>query len=123
MKDKTTIQDTQSLDIYNVTRLNREVRSVLESSFPAIWIQGEISNFVQPASGHFYFTLKDEFSQVRCAMFRNKNRTLGFTPENGNSVLAYASVGLYEDRGEFQLIIDRMEPAGEGLSLKWKRVC
>ena len=115
MKDHNIIQESRSLDIYNVTRLNQEVRSVLEGSFPAIWIQGEISNFVQPASGHFYFSLKDEFSQVRCAMFRNKNRSLDFTPKNGNSVLAHASVSLYEDRGDYQLIINHLEPAGDGL--------
>ena len=63
-------------DIYNVTRLNREVRAVLEASFPSIWLQGEISNFARPASGHMYLTLKDIHSQVRCAMFKNKNRLL-----------------------------------------------
>ncbi len=101
-------------DIYNVTRLNREVRAVLEGSFPSIWLQGEISNFACPASGHMYFSLKDAHSQVRCAMFKNKNRFLDFAPENGSEVLVRTNVSLYEGRGEFQLIIERMELAGAG---------
>ena len=103
-----------SVDIYNVTRLNREVRAVLEGSFPPIWVQGEISNLACPASGHLYFSLKDAWSQVRCAMFRGRNRNLGFRPENGTEVLLRAGVSLYETRGEFQLLVDYMEPAGAG---------
>ena len=102
-------------DIYDVTRLNREVRTILEGSFPLIWVQAEISNLVRPASGHMYFSLKDKQSQVRCAMFRHRNRSLKFEPENGASVLVRANVSLYEDRGEYQLIIEHMEPAGDGL--------
>ena len=109
-----TNQTQTALDIYSVTRLNREVRAVLEGSFPMLWVQGEISNLAQPASGHMYFSLKDEFSQVRCAMFQNRNRHLKFKPVNGNLVLLRASISLYENRGEYQLIIDQMEPAGEG---------
>ena len=111
------IQDTKiaALDIYNVTRLNREVRAILEGSFPSIWVQGEISNLAQPASGHIYFSLKDQYSQVRCAMFQNRRRTLKFSPENGLSVLVRANVSLYENRGEYQLIVDQMEPAGDGV--------
>ncbi len=101
-------------DIYNVTRLNREVRAVLEGSFPSIWLQGEISNFACPASGHMYMSLKDVHSQVRCAMFKGKNCFLKFEPENGTEVLVRANISLYEGRGEFQLIIEQMELAGEG---------
>ncbi len=101
-------------EIYNVTRLNREVRAVLEGSFPLVWVEGEISNLAQPASGHIYFTLKDEYSQVRCAMFRNRNQRLKFAPDNGMLVMVRANVSLYENRGEFQLIIEHMEPAGAG---------
>ncbi len=101
-------------DIYTVTRLNREVRTVLEEVFPTIWVQGEISNFAKPASGHFYFTLKDNAAQVRCAMFKNRQSGLGFEPENGLQVLARANIGLYEGRGEYQLIIESLEPAGAG---------
>ena len=101
-------------DIYNVTRLNREVRAVLEGSFPPVWVGGEISNLAQPASGHLYFSLKDDFSQVRCAMFQNRKRAMQFKPENGMSVLVRANISLYETRGEFQLIVEYMEPAGIG---------
>jgi len=101
-------------DVYSVTRLNREVRAVLEGSFPPLWVQGEISNLARPASGHWYFSLKDKNSQVRCAMFKNRNRLIRFTPENGMEVLVRAAVGLYEGRGEFQLIVEQLEPAGVG---------
>ena len=101
-------------DIYTVSRLNSEVRAVLEGSFPLIWIEGEISNLARPASGHIYFSLKDEYAQVRCAMFRMKRQYLRFNPDNGLQVLIRARVGLYEGRGEFQLIVEHMQPSGEG---------
>ncbi len=101
-------------DIYTISRLNREVRTVLEEVFPTVWVQGEISNLARPASGHMYFTLKDSNAQVRCAMFRNRQTGLRFEPESGMEVLVRANVGLYEGRGEYQLIIESMEPAGEG---------
>ncbi|MEJ2393230.1 MAG: exodeoxyribonuclease VII large subunit [Candidatus Thiodiazotropha sp.] len=101
-------------DIYSVSRLVRETRAVLEGSFPLLWISGEISNLAQPASGHIYFSLKDEIAQVRCAMFRMKRQQLRFRPANGQQVLIRARVSLYEARGEFQLIAEHMEPAGEG---------
>lgn len=101
-------------DIYTISRLNREVRTVLEEVFPTIWVQGEISNLAKPASGHLYFTLKDNTAQVRCAMFKNRQSGIRFTPENGMQVMARANIGLYEGRGEFQLIIESLEPAGTG---------
>ena len=101
-------------DIYTITRLNREARAVLEGSFPAIWVQGEISNLARPASGHLYFSLKDQSSQVRCAMFKSQNRSLRFAPENGMQVLARAKITLYEGRGDFQLVVELLEPAGAG---------
>jgi exodeoxyribonuclease VII large subunit len=101
-------------EIYSVTRLNREVRAVLEGSFRTVWVKGEISNLATPASGHLYFSLKDEFSQVRCAMFKNRNRLLKFKPQHGDEILVQANVSLYEGRGEFQLIVQTMEPAGLG---------
>ncbi len=101
-------------DIYNVTRLNREVRTILETGFPLIWLEGELSNLACPASGHWYFSLKDDHAQVRCAMFRTRNRLLRFVPRNGMQVIARAKVGLYEPRGEFQLVIEHLEEAGEG---------
>lgn len=101
-------------DVYTVSRLNREVRALLEGSFPLIWLEAEISNLARPASGHWYFTLKDENAQVRAAMFRNRNRLLRFAPQNGMQVLVRARIGLYEARGEFQLIVEHMEEAGDG---------
>ncbi|MEW7982690.1 MAG: exodeoxyribonuclease VII large subunit [gamma proteobacterium symbiont of Phacoides pectinatus] len=101
-------------DIYSVTRLNREVRAVLEGSFPLLWVEGELSNLARPASGHLYFSLKDPQSQVRCALFRMKRQHLRFEPNNGDRVLIRARVGLYKGRGEFQLIVEHMEAAGEG---------
>ncbi len=105
---------TRGRDIYTVSRLNREVRSILEGSFPLIWLEGEISNLARPGSGHWYFTLKDEAAQVRCAMFRNRNMLVKNRPENGMQVLVRARIGLYEARGEYQIIIEHMEDAGEG---------
>ncbi len=110
-------------DVYSVTRLNREARAILEGNFPALWIEGEISNLSRPASGHLYFSLKDAQCQVRCAMFRNRNWLLRFTPGNGLQVLVCAEVSLYEGRGEFQLIVQHMEPAGDGaLRLAFERL-
>jgi exodeoxyribonuclease VII large subunit len=102
-------------DIYSVSRLNSEVRAVLDSSFPLLWVEGEISNLAKPSSGHIYFSLKDPYSQVRCAMFRMKRQRLRFEPENGMQVVVRARPNLYEARGDFQLNIEHMEPGGEGL--------
>jgi len=101
-------------EVYPVSRIVREARVLLEGSFPLVWVEGEISNLAMPGSGHIYFTLKDEVSQVRCAMFRNRNRQLRFTPENGMQVLLRVRVTLYEGRGEFQLVAEHMEEAGSG---------
>ncbi|MCC6201733.1 MAG: exodeoxyribonuclease VII large subunit [Gammaproteobacteria bacterium] len=103
------------LEIYSVSRLNREVRGTLEARFPALWIEGELSNLARPASGHLYFSLKDEAAQVRCAMFRSRGGQLDFVPEAGMQVLAFARVSLFEPRGDFQLIVERLQPAGAGL--------
>ena len=102
-------------DIYTVSRLNREARSLLEGEFGTIWIEGELSNLARPRSGHLYFSLKDEAAQSRCAMFRSRNSLLGFDPREGIHVIARARVGMYEPRGEFQLIVEHMELAGEGM--------
>ena len=101
-------------DIYTITRLNHEVRQLLEEVFPTIWVEGEISNLAKPASGHFYFTLKDDNAQVRCAFFKNRQTNLSLGLDNGIKVLAKANVGLYEGRGDYQLIIEQIEPAGAG---------
>ena len=106
--------DPFARDVYTVSRLNHDARAILEDAFSTVWIQGEISNLARPRSGHVYFTLKDEQCQVRCAMFRMYNRTLSFAPADGLQVLAHARVGLYPERGEFQLIVQYMEEAGAG---------
>ena len=100
--------------VYTVTELNGSVRLLLSSHFGIIWVEGEISNLAQPSSGHLYFTLKDQDAQVRCALFRGPARGLGFKPANGMRVLARAQVSLYEPRGEYQLIVDYLEEAGDG---------
>lgn len=97
-----------------VTQLNRQVRSLLESHFDFLWVEGEVSNFVAPSSGHWYFSLKDSGAQVRCAMFRNRNQRLKFTPDNGDHIRVRCRVSLYEGRGEFQLIVEHLEHAGAG---------
>ena len=100
--------------IYSVSELTREIRGLLEDHFPFIWVEGEISNFRVPASGHYYFVLKDAESQVRCVMFRSQQRWMRFVPEDGLNVLCQARVSVYEPRGEYQLLVDAMEPRGVG---------
>lgn len=100
--------------IFSVSELNREARSLLEGSFPSIRVEGEISNLARPASGHLYFSLKDAKAQVRCALFKNRALHLPAQPENGMQVLIRAGVSLYEGRGEFQLIVEYLEPSGAG---------
>ncbi|VAW59009.1 Exodeoxyribonuclease VII large subunit [hydrothermal vent metagenome] len=100
--------------VYSVSELNKTIRGLLESQFPLLWIEGEISNLAEPASGHIYFTLKDAKAQVRCAMFKGRKQLLRFKPVNGQQVLIRAKVGLYEARGEFQLVAEHMEEAGDG---------
>jgi len=107
------MQDNRT--ILSVSELNAEVNLLLKQGFPLIWLEGEISNFSKPASGHFYFSLKDKHAQIRCAMFKMHNRRLTMKPENGQQVLVRGRIGLYEPRGEFQLIVEHMEDAGEGL--------
>ena len=100
--------------VLTVSELNREVRELIESGFPLIWVEGEISNLARPSSGHVYFSLKDRNAQVRCAMFRNRAQLLRFRPADGQQVMIRARVSLYEARGEFQLIVEHMEEAGHG---------
>ncbi|MEW5251510.1 exodeoxyribonuclease VII large subunit [Microbulbifer discodermiae] len=104
--------------VLSVSDLNREVKSLLENNIPLLWVGGEISNFSTPSSGHWYFTLKDARAQVRCAMFRGRNRSLRFRPGNGLDVLIRARVSLYEGRGEYQLIVEHMEEAGIGALMR-----
>lgn len=98
----------------SVSQLNRQVKRLLEGHFDFIWVEGEISNLAQPGSGHWYFSLKDDTAQLRCAMFRNRNQRVRFAPRNGQQVLLRGRVSLYEGRGDFQLIVEHMEDAGAG---------
>ncbi|MFA3790671.1 exodeoxyribonuclease VII large subunit [Aliiglaciecola sp. SL4] len=107
-------QSNPSKNIFTVSQLNRLARSVLESQIGQIWLSAEISNFVAAASGHWYFTLKDARSQVKAAMFRGANSRIKVRPKEGDKILVRASVGLYEARGDYQIIVDFMEPEGEG---------
>ena len=100
--------------VFTVSRLNREVRALLERGLGVVWVEGELSNLSQPASGHWYFSLKDRDAQVRCAMFRVKNVAVAFTPKAGQQVLARGKVSLYEPRGDYQLIVEHLEEAGVG---------
>jgi exodeoxyribonuclease VII large subunit len=104
--------------IYTVSQFNKSVRGLLEASYPIVWIEGEISNLVRPASGHCYFSLKDESAQIRCALFKNRLKNIGTALENGKKIVAMAHVSLYEGRGDFQIIIESVEDAGEGLLRK-----
>lgn len=101
-------------DIITVTQLNRETSQLLAEHFLSVLVEGEISNATQPSSGHLYFSLKDANAQVRCAMFRTQLRRLAFKPENGKQVVVRAQVSLYEPRGDYQLIVEHIEEAGDG---------
>ncbi|MCW8856993.1 MAG: exodeoxyribonuclease VII large subunit [Kangiella sp.] len=107
-------QTGETRKIYSVSELAFKVRKQLEDAIGQIWITGEISNLALPASGHWYFTLKDNGAQLRCAIFKNRNRSARFTPEDGQQVLLRAKLSLYEPRGDIQLIGEYIEPAGEG---------
>ena len=101
-------------NILSVSSLNRMARSLLESNFPAVIVEGEISNLALPSSGHWYLTLKDKSSQIRCAMFVNRNRMVRFKPQNGNQIIVRGRLSIYEGRGDYQLLLDGMEEAGDG---------
>lgn len=100
--------------IYTVSELTGEIKALLENKYPFIWINGEISNFKIPASGHFYFTLKDETAQINGVMFHNQNRNLKFDPEDGMRVTGLGRISLYEPRGTYQIIFEYLEPRGTG---------
>ncbi len=101
-------------EVFTISQLNAQARMLLERGLGSVWLEGEISNLARPASGHWYFSLKDESAQVRCAMFRNRSMLVRFPVKDGARVLARGRVSLYEARGEFQVVIDHLEEAGEG---------
>lgn len=102
-------------EVYTPSRLNREARMMLERGFAALWIEGEMSNLSRPSSGHWYFSIKDDVAQLRCAMFRQRNLLARFSPRDGQHVLLRGRVSLYEPRGDYQFLVDHIEEAGEGL--------
>lgn len=104
--------------VYAVSELADILRGLLEDSLPSVWVSGEISNFSRPASGHWYFTLKDDRAQLRCAMFKNANYYVRPQPRDGDAVLVRAKVGIYPARGELQMIVEHLEAAGTGALLR-----
>lgn len=98
----------------SVSQLNRQVKNLLEQGIARVWVEGEISNLARPASGHLYFSLKDDAAQIRAAFFRQRQRGPTINLKNGDKVLAFGRVSLYEPRGDYQLIVEQVEPAGEG---------
>jgi exodeoxyribonuclease VII large subunit len=104
----------QETVVFTVSELNSRIKGLLESNYRFVWVKGEISNFRIPASGHYYFTLKDQQSQIRGVFFRTQHRHLQFVPEDGLQVICQGRVSVYEPRGEYQLIVEIMEPQGRG---------
>jgi exodeoxyribonuclease VII large subunit len=113
-KCRSLIMSLANRQVLSVSDLNRQARNLLEGEFPHIFVDGELSNLSRPSSGHWYFTLKDDKAQIRCAMFRNRNRFINFKPVDGTQVIVHGKVSLYEGRGDFQLIAEQMEEAGDG---------
>ncbi|MBL8251209.1 MAG: exodeoxyribonuclease VII large subunit [Candidatus Competibacter sp.] len=101
-------------DVYSVSRLNQDARALLEGRFPAVWVEGEVSNLTRPASGHLYFSLKDARAQIRCALFQQRALLFRDCPRNGQQVLARGRVSVYEPRGDYQFVLDYVEEAGTG---------
>ncbi|HEX2596705.1 MAG TPA: exodeoxyribonuclease VII large subunit [Luteimonas sp.] len=114
MNHTATGEARQAREVLTPSQLNTLARDLLEGSFPLIWVEGELSGVSRPGSGHLYFCLKDARAQVRCAMFKPKSTWLKFIPREGLRVLARGRLTLYEARGEYQLVLDHMEEAGEG---------
>ena len=101
-------------DIYTVDRLNKVARQLVESRFAQVWVEGEVSNISSPSSGHLYFTLKDNAAQIRCAFFKSRRAILEYSPTEGAQVVLRARLTIYEPRGDLQLVVQHIEPAGEG---------
>ena len=106
--------ESQSPKVYSISVLTEEIKDLLEENFDFVWVEGEISNFRKPTSGHCYMVLKDEKAQLRAVMFRTQSRYLKFTPEDGMKVLAQGRIVVYQPRGEYQIILDYLEPIGVG---------
>ena len=98
----------------SVSDLNKQIKHILENGISRFWVSGEISNFIHHTSGHMYFTIKDERSEIRCVMFKGPNQFLHFKPENGMQILLEGEISVYEPRGQYQVLVKKMEPAGIG---------
>jgi len=109
-------------EVYSVSDLNSEVKWLLDTQFGSVWVEGEISNLMRARTGHMYFSLKDNRSQLRCAMFRNDNRRVQFQPADGQKVLVRGRLGIYEQRGDYQLIVDKMNCQNAGDSQSTQRM-
>ena len=105
---------TETEKVLSVSSLNQMAKSLLEGHFSQVAVEGEISNFANPASGHWYFTLKDQRSQLRCAMFAGRNRLVRFNPKSGDQLIVRGQLSIYPNRGDYQLIVSHMEEAGDG---------
>lgn len=117
------ISETKEKHIYTVSELTKYLRQILENSFPAVWVEGEISNFTHHTSGHMYFSLKDAGSVAPCAMFKRSNEKLKFKLKDGLKVIAFGKISVYEPRGSYQFIIEEMEPKGIGaLQLQFQQL-
>ena len=115
--------ETKEKQIYTVTELTKYIRQIIENSFPHIWVEGEISNFVLHSSGHMYFSLKDAGSVVQSAMFKRSNEKLKFRPKDGMKVICFGKISVYEPRGSYQLIVEEIEPKGIGaLQLQFQQL-
>ncbi|MCF7801938.1 MAG: exodeoxyribonuclease VII large subunit, partial [Candidatus Marinimicrobia bacterium] len=100
--------------IFSVTELTQNIKAHLETAFTRVWVSGEVSNFVHHSSGHMYFSVKDSGAQLSAVMFRGQNRRLMFRPANGLQVLAFGNISVYPPRGQYQLVVEQLQPAGTG---------
>ena len=101
-------------DILTVSKLNEQIKSLLEEGFAVVWVEGEVSNLRRPASGHIYFTLKDANAQLRAVLFKGSHQHMRFKPQEGSQFLCRGRLTVYEPRGEYQLVVDYLEPLGQG---------
>ena len=106
--------NSAEIKIFSITEINKLVKELLQDNFPSIWVKGELSNFIEASSGHWYFTLKDNGAQVRCTMFKGRNSLVKWIPKNGDLIEAQCKIGLYEQRGDYQLNISSLQQAGLG---------
>ena len=106
--------NSAEIKIFSITEINKIVKELLQDNFPSIWVKGELSNFIEASSGHWYFTLKDNGAQARCTMFKGKNSQVKWIPKNGDLIEAQCKIGLYEQRGDYQLNISSLQQAGLG---------